>query len=480
MIPAVLDDQIIQLTLNYDSYEFNKTKDEFSYLRDCCYYAFGFTFLRSFGFSYEDAKGKFNDASSNDGRYTNNLPLDDNEIITLTNRFISRYKIVGRFQTQTRQENARDLFYWTVYYLRNRSGNKELALQVMENGMMEEANLPLPYPPQFDFPWEPKGKLFYANGKPIIHKGFSAFPLLNRYEQGIDIRPWLDQFNGYNAARVLLYTPEKDWGNQSWGFPTNQVALDFLNYLKDKGILAKFCLITDDDKSKIEQAKGLIGYLREQKPTNLILEAVNEPGIHDKIDPSELKNLLSGSGFPYASGWYIDTKKHYGTYWVDHSPRDNEWFRKGGHNLYEAYVGGGPNDKSEPALRQAAVEDEGPRPDQVGNDILGLYAYAASCVLFGAGATYHCNAGKFCSSLDSNELECKDAFLRGLNAFGGPIDGITYNRIVESGNEQGGPTQFARTFTNGNYAIRIKQATKEFPESGWKALDEYGICWVRG
>lgn len=332
-------------------------------------------------------------------------------------------------------------------------------------------------PQVLSFPWEPKGKVFYSNGKPLTHKGFTAFPLLNHFEKGKDIRPWLNQFKGYNAARIFPYVPVKDWKETAWDFPTNQATLEFCNFMKDQGFVVKLCLITDDDEGRIHQIKELVNFLKASKPTNLILEGANEAH-YFKTDVNVIKNLLTGSGFPYASGIYDDNTKHFGNYWVDHSERDREWFRKGGHNCYEAFNGGGPNHKLEPALRQPCIEDEPIRPDQNGNDYLGYYAYSASCVLLGAGATFHCSSGKFCSPLNEGEVKCKDFFLQGLNAFP-PIETLVYDRIVEPGNEVGGPTVYARTFTNGNYAVRIKQEGKEFPLPGWKALDEYGICWSK-
>ena len=115
------------------------------------------------------------------------------------------------------------------------------------------------------------------------------------------------------------------------------------------------------------------------------------------------------------------------------------------------------------------------------NDANLLYAYAASCGLMGAGATYHCESAKFSRLLTADEIRCKDAFLRGLNVF--PLDAplalSSYDRIVEPGNEEGGDNQSGRTYVVGNYSIRIHQKGTSHPESGWRNLDELGIAFSR-
>lgn len=332
-------------------------------------------------------------------------------------------------------------------------------------------------------PWTTSGKFFYQDGKIIRRKGFSSFKLLNLHEAGQDIRPILSQYPEANLARVLTYTPEKDWGKDYWDFPSNPGTSDFLDLMESLGYQVSLCLVTDNDKNRIDQIKFLVSYLKSQKHTNLQLEAVNEPyvkGDDDKLNPSLFRNLLSGSGFLYSSGVYCDNTRFYGQFWLDHSSRGNGWYSKGGHSLYEAYTGGGPNNGNEPALHMPGCEDEPIRPDQCGYDQLGLYAYAASCGLFGAGATFHSESGKLSKLLNVDEMKCKEMFFKGLDMF--PLDAALqpYNgRIVEPGNEQGGPTENSRTYLVGKYSIRIKQVGLEHPQAGWKSLDPYGICWTR-
>lgn len=327
--------------------------------------------------------------------------------------------------------------------------------------------------------WTISGKFFFQGSSIVRRKGFSSFKLLNLYDSGKNIDSILEQYTGFNLARVFTYTPSKEWGSSAWGFPSIAGTIDFLNYMRDRGFNVGLTLATDNDRTRIDQIKTLVINLKNKEITNLQLEAVNEPFVKsetDKLDPNEFKSLLVDSGFLYTSGVYNDNRRFYGQYWLDHSSRDSEWFRKGGHSLYEAYNGGGPSNENEPALKIPGSEDEPVKPNDIGYDALGLYSYAASCGLMGAGATFHSESGKFSRLLDDNEFMCCSMFLKGLNMF--PLDASsfnsTYRRIVESNQPD-----YARTYVVGNYSIRIKQNGTDHPESGWKPMDDYGICWTR-
>lgn len=329
-------------------------------------------------------------------------------------------------------------------------------------------------------PWVAKDRLFYSENKPIVHKGFSAFCLIDKFAQGYNISEWLKQFDGYNIARNFTYVG-KGWGDKAWNFPSNEVVIEYLRFIKSLGFNSKITLCTDSDTNRIDQINSLVEFLKKEKPTNLLLEAVNEPyieydgGLYDKLDPQIFKKLLANSGFLYSSGVYANSHKFYGTYLTDHSARDNKWYSVGGHSLKEFYDGGGPNDPSEPAWKIPRVEDEPIKPEETGYDYLGLYSYAASCVLMGSGATFHSTPGKFCDMLGPKDIECKDYFLKGLNVFPADASYGSYDRIIEDGQHED-----SRTYVVGNYSIRIKQKGLEHPQQGWKPLDEYGICWIRG
>lgn len=81
-------------------------------------------------------------------------PIGDNEIIELSERWIARYRVVGRYDTQTQAENIRDEAYWIVWYARAREKGKdhERAMQDMENSMAAEAGQPPPFPSETPIP----------------------------------------------------------------------------------------------------------------------------------------------------------------------------------------------------------------------------------------------------------------------------------------------------------------------------------------
>lgn len=74
--------------------------------------------------------------------------IGDNEIIELSQRWIQRYQVVGRYDAQSPAENIRDEAYWIVVYARAREKGKdhEQAMRVMENGMATEVGQPIPFP----------------------------------------------------------------------------------------------------------------------------------------------------------------------------------------------------------------------------------------------------------------------------------------------------------------------------------------------
>jgi hypothetical protein len=301
--------------------------------------------------------------------------------------------------------------------------------------------------------------------------------------KGKNIDEILEEYEGYNSERILLYTPIKDWGSSAWSFPSNDLVVDCVRKLNDRGHYPLLTLCTDNNQNVIDKIKSLVNYLNNFD-LYLLLEAVNEPfikGDDDKISPDIFRNVLNNSKYLYSSGVYNDNRRFYGKFWLDHSSRDGEWYRKGGHNLYEAYVGGGPNFNEEPALKIACIEGEPIRPDQIGYNTLLIYTYYASCSLFGARAYFHSESGKHCVRLNSGEVDCKNAALKGLNVFpkDAPLAINTYRRIVEPGNEEGGDNQSGRTYVVGNYSIRIHQKGNQHPENGWKNLDDFGICYGR-
>ena len=74
-------------------------------------------------------------------------PIDDNEVIDLSACYVAYYKVVGRYDRQTQEENLRDQAYWIFVYARAREAGQdhEHAKQTMQNGMADEAGQPHPF-----------------------------------------------------------------------------------------------------------------------------------------------------------------------------------------------------------------------------------------------------------------------------------------------------------------------------------------------
>lgn len=309
--------------------------------------------------------------------------------------------------------------------------------------------------------------IYRRNGEAHRVKGISAFKLLNKFESGEDISPFLDCFPKANRVRIFLYVP---WTGTGWVYPSNSAALDFLQFLGDRGIDAEFTLGTDDDYSAVNKARILLNFL-QGKVNNLVLEAVNEPLIGDKLNPRLFEGMMEDSGFLYSSGVYEDTTKFFGNRLTFHSPRDGEWMRKF-HDALEYWSGGGPSFKEEPACKVVSEGDEPIKPSELSNPekTLDFYTYGAGCALFTGGATFHCESGKLCTIPTQDELQCAEYFFKGLEMFpeDAPND-FCYNRPEDHS---------LRTYTMGNNAIRVRPNGPFVMEEVSTPLDEFNICYT--
>lgn len=152
MIPPIGDDEIIELASIYDKTEPAKRKDDEAYYRDGEYYALGYARNRT-ELEHAPARDRYAGAASGDEYYVPTPPgmFFDNDTIEVSARFISRYKDIGRFQRQSREENNRDQTYYAIVYAREREKGRshENAMREMERAMCKEAGVDDPYPPQF-------------------------------------------------------------------------------------------------------------------------------------------------------------------------------------------------------------------------------------------------------------------------------------------------------------------------------------------
>lgn len=313
------------------------------------------------------------------------------------------------------------------------------------------------------------GPVFTENGAPWRYKGVSAFGLLNRFAHGEDIDPFLVAFKGFNVLRVWPYVT---WPGTGWESPSPDTVIAFCRHVAQFGFRVELTLLTDDDAARIGQAKQLVEALKAARPPNVMLEAGNEPTTHKAIDTAALRDTLQGSGFPYSSGDYEDSKRFYGSYLTAHTGRDGDWPRRA-HDLLDYYIGGGPNDPSDPAHKVPIIADEPAKPGDVGGDRdSDFVSYFAACSLLGGGATFHFENGKFGNVPTAEEAHYAALALEGLDAFPPQAPQGGYRRIDENGGS-------LRTYAVGLYMVRVRPTTGAAPEPGWVSLDSRGIRWKR-
>ena len=301
---------------------------------------------------------------------------------------------------------------------------------------------------------------------------------------------WLAPFEqmGYNIARVWPYVT---WPDTGWEPTSNERVAEFLAFMANRGWHVELTLLTDDDPNRLVWAKNLVVFLRnlDPRPDNLVLEIGNEPLTHKNIDCQSLKEVCESSGYLYASGIYEDEFKCFGTFGTSHTPRDNQWSRKA-HDLLEYYTGHGPSKPHDP-LKYPWVGDEPIRPDEAPTwwgaqqppapanaKVVDFRAYGGVCALLGAGATFHCQAGKFCNEPTAEELQCAQAMAEGLQAF--PADApLGPYRTIDEGGATDDDSRGARTYVVGSYMTRVRPITPAPAEAGWSAIDNDGILFKR-
>ncbi len=320
----------------------------------------------------------------------------------------------------------------------------------------------------------PSGQIFYAStpssaALPWRWAGVSAFPLAHLFEVGGGalVDPILDYFRplGYNLLRVWDYWDHPEgWADS----PALDTWLQFVEYLRVRGWQVEVTLLTDDRPERLPHARDLARAL--SPTTNVLLEIGNEPLTHKSIDVEAMRSACDDSGLFYSNGVYEDEFRWFGHYVTPHTDRDHEWPRRA-HDLLEWWNGDGPH-QPHPPVKAPAVADEPIRPDQAGYVTADFYAYAATCSLLGAGATFHYEGGKHGRVPDAQEAACAEAMARGLTVFPADAPLGPYRRIDEHGDS-------LRTYVVGPYMVRVRPTTPVCPEPNWVPLDTLGICFKR-
>lgn len=313
----------------------------------------------------------------------------------------------------------------------------------------------------------PSGRFFLQNGQPWRWKGVTAFGILNRFAQGRDITPFLEDFEGFNTLRVFLYTPANGgWNETAWGIPPDNVIHAFLDFVGERGWYVELVPLTWSRPDAQEIVTHI--FTEFARHENLLIELVNEPYIYDKPDPLTI-SVPEGTPIVWTNG--VTTEKARGMYLTPHTSRDAEWPRKS-HDLMEFYNGGGPFAPTDPAHRMPIVADEPIRVDQAqgGTRRQDFLAYFAGSSLFGAGATFHFESGKFGDRPTEDERVMAAAALAGLDAFPPDAPNGGYRRLDD---------QSLRTYVIGNFMLRVRPQNVSAPEPGWRALDPDGILFIK-
>lgn len=313
---------------------------------------------------------------------------------------------------------------------------------------------------------QPNGRIFYQDGKPWRWKGVTAFGLLNKFCQGTDIDPFLNAFQGFNVLRVFYYV---EWPGTGWGIPPDECLHQFLTGASERGWYVELVALTGP--KPIAEAQALVNHLFQvlESHPNALLELVNEPRVHDKVEPNQL--TIPTTSVIWTDG--LTVADHRGAWLNHHSSRDNEWVRRA-HDFLEFWTGGGPNTPSDPAWKQPAIADEPAKPQDVPSATwdIDFRAYFAACSMMAGGATFHAESIKYGDLPTDRERQLAKVALDALNAFPEDTPLFGYRRIDENG-------ATLRTYVVGNAMVRMRPTNKTAPEPGWVSLDDAGVLWSR-
>ena len=305
-----------------------------------------------------------------------------------------------------------------------------------------------------------------VTGKVVVYKGLSSFNAVDKFSNGQDIDPHINRFNRPNVLRVFWYTPQKYWGAFAWDLPSLEDLIRFHDYVGSRGFYVENVCITDDNSSLLNDIKSLINGLKTSGLSNILFEAVNEPYVKEKLEPSVLRSTLDSTPYLYSSG--INPQdfpdKYFGQYVTPHLPRDDEGVRKF-KDLEEI--------SSE--YKIPSVSDEWAKPTDGNFSELDFYTHAAGSCLMGNGGTYHFESGKLITTPTDKEIRYGNAWFAGLNLY--PSDaclGAYRHRQDLEEIVDGVPTAALRVFEKGSYAIIVRNKSVKIP-SNWVPLDSYNV-----
>lgn len=335
------------------------------------------------------------------------------------------------------------------------------------------------------------------DGSAFSYRGFTGFRLYEQWLIGkVGITPTVENWvscggqclpgRGPNVIRVLgmvdsfahlwpqenpeYYSQLRPFADYVWN--TWHVRIEFV-------VFADSQIIMPDANAQQIHLKRVQAELAGHPA--ILFEIANEPFKNitgGAARAFELGQSIKGLGNLVASGSYEALDESQLDYVVVHTPRDAEWPRKS-KDLYDfRVVQGKPVVGDEP---MGGAEAERPGSRSTNED--DFAQYAASSVLFAAGATYHGDAGINFQHLGPVETRLAAAFYQGL-MFMPPIAQFgAYNRGTDSGGCQwiGEPfvehsdssalRTFATALGQDGYVVQFRSLLQPVACSGWTVVE---------
>ncbi|HXD20132.1 MAG TPA: hypothetical protein VN654_24120 [Vicinamibacterales bacterium] len=320
-------------------------------------------------------------------------------------------------------------------------------------------------------------QIFRRDGEPWLWLGCSQFPLCSIFEhQGpAAVDRILDAYPGLRVPRVWDYVGS-GWGARAWNASPVSCWIDFLGYLRDRGLYCNRTALTDDDPARLEPAKRTIEAITAAGCDNVLHECGNEPETHKAIDTHALIGVMQASGRLWSTGNYENSHHWRGTHGLYHPARTTDFARRA-HDAVEYFHGGGPNNPDEPACRVPWVNDEPAKLQDVPRDWVAWRSHIAASFLFGSGFTMHSETGKFGELPTDDERTLWSLALEVLGQIAPDAALGAYRRI--DAEHEPGQTALGRTYVIGNYMVRCQQRGTASPEAGWRPLDDVGVLFTR-
>lgn len=329
------------------------------------------------------------------------------------------------------------------------------------------------------------GPIFRVNGQAWRWIGVTAFALPQRHAEGEDIDRFLAWaigtgfvvlrclFGHANIARQMGKAPFLATPAQTEAFlqklASRQVRCewsvgDFQELLAD---------LADQHRWYDAQAEVLSQF------ELVTAETCNEP-FKNGVDVAAIGRL--GRGIVQASGNYAPPCAPVLDYGTTHTPRDEEWPRKG-KELYDLYTGfdGFPGGARVPWLSDEGMgADETNQPGKRSNVPNDFFDDAAVCALMGAGLTHHGTDLVYAKIPGPTQQACAAAAVAAASSIGpeAPLGAYTRGLLSDCPLEHDDTTAL-RTFARINggraEAIVVRPTTTErVARNGWRIVSTSG------